>query len=157
MGAVPPMRLRRENCDGLLTSRLLVRFLTVEEVLDMHDETILRFGGERGLRHRGGVEAALERARHGPFSTGDIAERAAFILRGIVQDHPFVDGNKRAGFQAAETFLRWNGSRIEAPRADVVSFMLGVARGTLDLDDISGWLRARLATFKSPDTQGGLR
>ncbi len=118
-----------------------LRFPTIEEILRTHDEILARSGGAPGLLQRGSLEAALNRAVHGPFTwAGTTAERAAFLLRGIAQDHPFVDGNKRTAFAATETFLHGNGRHIEASADDVVSFMLGVAQAELDLENIRAWI-----------------
>ena len=121
-----------------------MRFPTLAEVLSLHDRLIVEFGGEAGTRHTGAVEAALARMEHGPFETGDLAERAALLLRGIVEDHPLVDGNKRTGFTVAETFLRSNGWCIPEMDDQVVEFGLSVARGQLSLDEITEWLRSKM-------------
>jgi death-on-curing protein len=69
-----------------------------------------------------------------------MAERAALLPRGIAQDHPFADGNKRTAFAVAETFLHGNGHHIEASADEVVAFMLAVARVEFDVDGIRGWI-----------------
>jgi death-on-curing protein len=120
-----------------------MRFPTVEEVLELHEQILDRTGGERGVLNRGAVESALHRAQHGPFFQAvDLADRTALLLRGICQDHPFADGNKRTAFEAADELLARNGTFLEAQPDDVVGFMLAVAQGLLDLHGIAEWIRS---------------
>lgn len=119
-----------------------MHFLTLEEVLTIHQDIMERFGGiAAGVRTTGPVEAALYRAEWGPFEVDDLEARAGFILRGICQDHPFVDGNKRTAFAATEVFLQRNGKYLEAAAEAVVAFMLAVADGTCNVEEICAWLR----------------
>ena len=117
-----------------------------ETLVALHDEILRRTGGERGVLHAGAVEAAVARARRGHVGRPTrIEERAAFLLRGIAQDHPFVDGNKRTGFEAADLFLRRNGFMVAAPQEEIQAFMVRVAGPErLDHRRISRWLRPRL-------------
>jgi death on curing protein len=124
-----------------------VRFPDVADILTLHERILAETPEDTprlpGVRDRGAIEAAIERAQWGPFEVGDVAERAALLLRGIAQDHPFVDGNKRTAFLATYAFLRENGRRLDASRADVVAFMLSVAQAEIDIDDIAAWIRAQ--------------
>ncbi len=116
-------------------------FPTVEEIVDMHDRIIDRTGGETGVLRRSSLEAAIARARSGPFTqNGSLAERAGFLLRGIAQDHPFVDGNKRTGYAAADLFLSENGVTLDADEDEIVAFMVQVARGLAPLPEIVAWI-----------------
>lgn len=114
---------------------------TPEHLIDMHDRIIERTGGEVGILNRGAIEAAVARARWGPFRHGGgLAERAALLIRGIAQDHPFVDGNKRTAFEAAELCMRRNGFALESETEETVGFMVEVARGRHGLEEIYGWI-----------------
>jgi death-on-curing protein len=118
-----------------------VRFPGLDSVLDLHDAILRKTGGEPGVLSRSAVQSALERAEWGPFGHNpDLFDRAAFLLRGICQDHPFADGNKRTAFEATDLFLLLNHKRVEA-NADVVALMLAVAQGMLQPDEIASWLR----------------
>lgn len=125
-----------------------MRFLRREEVVRLHDD-LLDFApagapAEPGVRSNGAIDSALERTEWGPFEAeGDPAERAAFLLRGIIQDHPFVDGNKRTGYVAAYTFLRVNGQRVDAEMAEIVSLVLRTARNEISIGEIATWFRQR--------------
>lgn len=118
---------------------------TLEDVIALHDEEIARSGDAGGILNRGSLEAALDRARHGPFEgPGSVLERGGLLLRGICQDHPFADGNKRTAFAATHMLLERNGIYIRASAEEVRDFMLRVARIELDLDGIVAWM-ARFA------------
>ena len=124
-----------------------MNFLTAAEIIEAHEAILARFGGEPGVIHVGAVEAAVARHQWGPFDEDTLFERAALLLRGICEDHPFADGNKRTAFAAAEAFMQRNGWRIDAPTAVVVAFMLGVARGEYSLEGIRTWLQAHAANL----------
>ena len=85
-------------------------FLTVADVLAMHTMLIKRYGGASGLRDPGALEAALFRPQTGYYD--DIVAEAAALLESLAINHPFIDGNKRIAFAAADVFLRINGRRV---------------------------------------------
>jgi death-on-curing protein len=119
-----------------------------EAVLDLHSEILARTGGQRGILNATTVQAAIERAAWGPFpSPPDLFDRAALLLRGLCQDHPFADGNKRTGYEATDLFLRMNGRRIQASADEVQLFMLDVAQGWHDLGSIADWLRTHAKDY----------
>ena len=86
-------------------------FPTIREVVDIHDDQILRFGGEPGLRDAGALESAIMRPQIGYYD--GIIEEATALLESLAMNHPFVDGNKRTAFAATEVFLRMNGYYID--------------------------------------------
>lgn len=95
---------------------------------------------EPGILSRGHIDSAVERHRWGPFTAGGtLEERATYLIRGIAQDHPFTDGNKRAAFETADMFLRVNGRTIDAPIDASIRFLTDVARG-LPKGRIKAWL-----------------
>lgn len=102
-----------------------------------------RFGGLAGLRDKGLLESALYRP-HLLFDYGepDLFELAAAYASGIVRNHPFLDGNKRAGFMAAYIFLGANGWEIDATEEDVVLYTLGRAAGQINATAYTQWLKA---------------
>lgn len=92
----------------------------------------------------GAIESALHRAAWGPFFTqADLAHRAALLLRGLCQDHPFVDGNKRTALAVTDFFLGLNGQLVKGSEDDEIALMLDVAQDRLSVDDIARWIRAR--------------
>lgn len=110
----------------------------------LHDESLAEHGGGTGLRDEGLLESALARPRnlvaHG---TPDIADLAAAYGAGLVRSHPFVDGNKRAGFLAVGLFLALNGYRLAATQADATLTVLALAAGNLDERAFADWIRRR--------------
>lgn len=87
-------------------------YLTLNEVLTIHEELIARYGGAPGVRDLGAVEAALFRPQSGYYS--DIIEEAAALAESLLINHPFVDGNKRLAFAACCIFLEINGFVLNA-------------------------------------------
>ncbi|MDR2668961.1 MAG: type II toxin-antitoxin system death-on-curing family toxin [Desulfovibrio sp.] len=82
-------------------------YLTTADVLALHQTLIERYGGARGIKDMGTVEAAVFRPQCGYYA--DIIEEAAALLESLLINHPFVDGNKRTAFAACDVFLRING------------------------------------------------
>jgi death-on-curing protein len=89
------------------------------------------------------LESALARPRqhHAYGNSSDVVEMAALYTAGIVRNHPFVDGNKRAGFVVGVLFLELNGFKLEASEADATQAVMGLASGTLDEAAYTSWLR----------------
>jgi death on curing protein len=119
-----------------------VRFLTVANIERFHDRLLERTGGETGLLNPTLLHAAVDRCEWGPFpGPPTLALRAAFLLRGICQDHPFVDGNKRTAFEAADQFMRINGASLQVQPRQGIAFMLVVATGRVGLEEIKDWIQ----------------
>lgn len=115
-------------------------YLTVIEVLAIHEDQIARYGGSHGVRDAGLLEAALYRPQTGYYA--DLIEEAAALWESLSQNHPFVDGNKRTGFAVTYTFLAINGVRLTATAAETEEFMLGLyAAGAFTFDNLKPWLR----------------
>lgn len=112
-----------------------VEFLTVEVVLALHQRQLDRFGGGAGLRDRGLLESAIAQPQASAGGTyahdGLFAMAAAYLFR-IVSNHPFVDGNKRAGLLAAQVFLDVNGVTLEHDSEAFYALTMGVAEGRID-------------------------
>ena len=118
------------------------RWLTVEIVRALHAEGVARFGGSAELRDGGLLESGLERARN-LYAYGDDPRHfdlAAAICTGILKNHPFVDGNKRAGALAAAAFLDLNGYDFHPPEVEVVTMIMGLAAGEVDEDMMARWI-----------------
>ena len=114
-------------------------------VIELHERILARSGGTRGILHAGAIHSAIERCCWGPFEDdGSLAERAAFLLRGIAQDHPFADGNKRTAYEAADSFLGRNGAPVAAEADAVITFMLDVAQGRMGIPAMTAWFHDRI-------------
>lgn len=113
------------------------------ECLAFHSELVARFGGLQGIRDEGLLDSALARPQH-LFHYGDptLCEMAAAYAEGIVKNHPFLDGNKRAGFMAAAFFLETNGLDFTAPEDEAVLQTLALAAGATAAPEYAAWLDA---------------
>ncbi len=115
--------------------------LTVADVLGMHTVLMQRYGGAMGVRDPGALEAALFRPQTGYYK--DIVAEAAALLESLAINHPFVDGNKRIAFAAADVFLRINGWRLQrAPLLIHAEMIQMFESGTFDMAHVEPWLRA---------------
>jgi death-on-curing protein len=115
-------------------------YLTVIEVLAIHDDQIERYGGSPGVRDFGLLEAALFRPQTGYYA--DLIEEAAALWESLAQNHPFIDGNKRTAFAVAWTFLAINGIRITADADSIYTFISqGYEARSFNLGSLSTWLR----------------
>jgi len=115
-------------------------YLTLDEVLDMHEDQIIVFGGSSGIRDRGLIEAALLRPQTGYYS--DLIEEAAALWESLAMNHGFVDGNKRVALAASEVFLEANGYLITASNDEMLKFIIGhLEAGTFNKDNVDRWLR----------------
>ena len=115
-----------------------------EALITLHDESIARDGGIHGIRDSGLLESALGRAQNtfGYENVSDVPRLAANYAFGLAKNHPFADGNKRAAFLAAGTFLRINGLRLTAGQAEATRTMYDLASSKLDEDAFAAWLKA---------------
>lgn len=117
-------------------------WITRDAVLAIQEELLARFGGLAGVRDEGLLDSALARPQQRfAYETPDLYELAAAYARGIVKNHPFLDGNKRAGFMTAYVFLGQNGIELDAPEEEVVLHTLALAAGDEDEATYAGWLR----------------
>jgi death-on-curing protein len=117
-------------------------WVPVEVILAIQEELLARFGGLAGLRDEGLLDSALNRPRQVfHYGSPTLFELAAEYALGIVKNHPFLDGNKRAGFMAAYTFLGVNGYDLNAPEADAVMQTLALAAGEIDQKEYAAWLK----------------
>ena len=97
-------------------------YLTVAEVIAIHHHQIEEYGGAQGLRDQGALEAAVFRPQTGYYN--DLSEEAAALLESLVNNHAFVDGNKRVGFAAMHTFLLINGFDLNVTSKSAFEFMI---------------------------------
>ena len=119
------------------------RFITRRALELLHDESLAEHGGRPGLRDEGLLESALARQLQlMAYGEPDLAALAAAYGFGLVRNHAFVDGNKRAAFLATGLFLALNGQRLVTTQADATLTMLALAAGDLSEDAFADWLRA---------------
>ncbi len=110
----------------------------------LHGESLAEHGDRAGLRDDGLLDSALARPQNLlAFGESDFADLASAYGAGIVRNHPFVDGNKRAGFLAVGMFLALNGYRLEASQAEATLTVLALAGGEIDERAFAAWIRAQ--------------
>jgi death-on-curing protein len=108
----------------------------------MHEEALMLHGGPEGVRDLGLLESALARPKnlfHYAEGSPSLARLAAAYAKGIVANHPFVDGNKRTAFVVSVTFLRLNGLQLTASKEDRVLMFWNLAAGSLSEDQLGVW------------------
>jgi death-on-curing protein len=115
-------------------------------VIAVHSMMIARFGGADGLRDESLLDSALDRPvnKHQYDDGADVAVLAAAYTGGLIQNHPFVDGNKRIGFMAAYMFLDLNGATLEADEISATAMTLSLAASEIEERDYAGWLSANI-------------
>ena len=115
-------------------------YLTVADVLGLHAVLMQRYGGAPGIRDPGALEAALFRPQTGYYE--DIVMEAAALMESLANNHPFVDGNKRIAFAAADVFLRINGWRLRGAPMQIHAEMIEMfEKQTFDIEHLTPWLR----------------
>lgn len=124
-----------------------MRYLTVNEVLEIHSRVIQQSGGSADVHDLGALESAVAQPRMtfaGKELHPAIVDKASALGFSLIQNHPFVDGNKRAGHAAIETFLVLNGYQIGASVDEQEVVILKVASGELQRDGFTEWLTSHI-------------
>lgn len=119
-------------------------FLTLPEVLEIHQNQTNHYGGDAGIRDMGLLKSAIgmpSATYGGKFLHTDIFEMAAAYLFHLVKNHPFVDGNKRVGAVSALVFLVLNGFELDVPEDDFAEIVLDVAQGKIDKAQVAVFLK----------------
>jgi death on curing protein len=119
-------------------------FLSAEDVIEIHADQIKRYGGSFGIRDTELLQSALGMPEAGfgdQYLHADLFEMAAAYLYHIVQNHPFIDGNKRTGTMAAFIFLKLNGLTLDADESAFEMLVLQAAQGQVGKDAIADFFR----------------
>jgi death-on-curing protein len=137
----------------------MIRYLTVEEVLELHRLVLEQSGGLDGVRDLGGLDSALAQPQMtfaGQELYPSLAEKAAALGFSLIGNHPFLDGKKRVGHAAMETFLVLNGWELTAGVDEQEQVVLQVAAGRLKREEFTAWVQSHLQQRPAePDaTQG---
>lgn len=121
-----------------------MRFLTLIEVLELHRRIIEQSGGALGIREIGLLESAIAQPRmtfDGEDLYPTLLEKAAALGFSMIMNHPFVDGNKRTGHAATETFLVLNSMEINASVDEQERMVLAIASGEIGREAFVEWLQ----------------
>jgi death-on-curing protein len=122
-----------------------VLFLTLDDIIESHLNQIDTYGGSHGIRDIGLLESAIaqpEASFGGQYLHADIFEMAAAYLYHLVMNHPFVDGNKRVGLEAALIFLEINNENLNASDEELVDHVLKTTAGQIGKREIAEFFRS---------------
>jgi death-on-curing protein len=122
----------------------MTEYVITADALFFHKQLIERYGGASGIRDPGALESALHRPQTGYYDS--IIQEAAALLESLVQNHPFVDGNKRVAFAVVDVFLRINGYSITADSIAIYEFMMKIfEEHTFDMEHLAPWLEENVS------------
>jgi death-on-curing protein len=130
----------------------LIVFLTLEQVLVIHDNQIERYGGSHGVANFPLLESAIMRPQTtfgGKDLYSTLFDKAAALVHSLVMNHVFVDGNKRTAAVSGVLFLELNGYRLEVSQRELVEAILSVRDKRWDIKRLSSWFRERSRRIKS--------
>ena len=117
--------------------------LTKEQILALHRELILQFGGEDGLRDEGLLESAIAapfQSFDGQVAFATVQQKAARLGFGLISNHPFVDGNKRIGAHVMLVMLAMNGIELSYTQKELYETILQVAGGEASYETLLNWI-----------------
>ena len=124
-----------------------MRYLTVDEVLVIYDQVMRETGGKVGIHDLSGLESAIAQPRMtfgGQELYPTLVEKAAALGYSLIQNHPFIDGNKRVGHAAMELYLFLNGHEIKASVDEQYEIILKVAAGEIKCEAFTIWLSTHI-------------
>lgn len=120
---------------------MAISYITLDEALRIHEILIAEFGGAKGVRDLGLIEAALLRPQTGYYA--DLIEEAAALWESLAMNHGFIDGNKRVAYACLELFLQTNGVDVVAENDEIESFIYSnLEAGTFRKEVLESWLHA---------------
>ena len=128
----------------------MTRYLSLAEVLKLHDSIISETGGSHGLRDLGLLESAVGQPQQtfgGEDLYPSLVAKASALGFSLIKNHPFVDGNKRIGHAAMEAMLMLNGFELSAGVDESEAEVLAVAAGHRTREQLETWLESRLVPY----------
>lgn len=131
--------------DGLLLAalgaELSLKFVTAQQVIDLHDYSIEHFGGNAGVRDAAMLESAVARQlQTAVYESSDAFDVAASLAYGVCQNHAFLDGNKRSAYLAMQKFLGLNGLSLTVDPVESYNTFVGIAAGDITEPDLALWI-----------------
>jgi death on curing protein len=119
--------------------------ILINDILNVHQFSINKFGGANGVRDMGGLESAIAR----PFQTfggndlyGSCFEKAAALAESLIINHPFIDGNKRTGFIAMVALIEEDNFLLNATQEEAYNFTIKISTGEIKFEQIVNWLKS---------------
>jgi death-on-curing protein len=123
------------------------KYLSIDEVIVIHEYLIMEFGGSKGLANKGALESALMRPQSGYYK--DIFEEAAALMESLAMNHPFVDGNKRVAFFTTDVFLRLNNYFIDCDNILAYEFFMKLFdSNNFNFENLLPWLKENIIKLK---------
>jgi death-on-curing protein len=125
-------------------------YLTLEQILDIHDQIIAQTTGSPGITNPGLLESAIAQPQMtfaGQELYTTLSEKAVALGFSLINNHPFLDGNKRTGHAAMEVFLILNGFEINANVEEQEKVILQVASGEITREEFTHWLQSVIIPF----------
>ena len=129
----------------------MIRYLEIDEILELHFWIIEDFGGSHGVRDELGIKSLVAAPRtvvFGEAQSVSVHEKAAVYLRNCIEDHIFTDGNKRTAVTITGIFLARNGWRMTAAAVELENFAVRAATDHLDIDAIADWLECHSQIYQ---------
>lgn len=134
-------KVENDLAGHLLGKEVQIDFLSVNDVLAIHDQVVSRFGGSAGVRDKGLLQSAVHRPiQAASYNNLSAPEAASLLAQALIQNHAFVDGNKRSGFFSMVLMLDQNGYDFEAEVAEIVFAIKGFAAGKLSEEHFTHWV-----------------
>ena len=131
----------------LSISDLNTIYLTRNDILEIHKRLVRESGGDSVVVFSGNLDLCVESPQleiYGSEIHKTIPEKAASLLYAILKLHPFLDGNKRTGFEASDVFLRLNGHILKVDKMDAVDTCLKVADCSMEMNQTVFWMKSRI-------------
>lgn len=130
----------------------MIRYLSLEELLELYRLALQQTGGLEGVRDLGGLESAVAQPQM-TFGGKDLypclPTKAAALGFSLVCNHPFLDGNKRVGHLAMETFLVLNRQELTAGVDEQERIIIRLAAGELSHEEVAEWIRSRIGPYSA--------
>lgn len=124
-----------------------VKFLSLDEVIAIQERLIERFGGSPGLRDKGLLESAVYRPQTGYYE--DLPRMAAALFESLINNHAFVDGNKRIAFFACDVFLRLNGWKLRVDSDAAYEFIVGkLKNNACTYENLVPWINEHIKKLR---------
>lgn len=122
----------------------MIVYISLDEVLAIHDDMVERYGGSFGIRDLGLIQSAIARPQ-ATFGGEDLyftmIDKAAALFHSLIFNHAFTDGNKRTSLTSTARFLHLNGLELNADDQELIDFPLRVENKHLDIEEIAEWLK----------------
>ncbi len=122
----------------------MIIYISLDEVLAIHDDMIERYGGSFGIRDLGLIQSAIARPKS-TFGGEDLypttITKAAALFHSLIFNHAFTDGNKRTSLVSTARFLYLNGYELIGNKQELIDFPLRVENKHLDIEQIAQWLK----------------